>query len=50
MVMFARHSGQPLSEVLQMHPRDMETWLSFDAQEAEEARFAQMRNQHYGRG
>lgn len=42
-MIFARHTGQPLDVVLAMHPRDMDTWLDLDAQEASEHRLAQMR-------
>lgn len=30
MIRFARKRGVPLSEVLAMHPRDMDTWILLD--------------------
>jgi hypothetical protein len=38
-VRFARMTGQPFSEALSMHPRDMETWIVQIEQDATEARF-----------
>ncbi len=43
MVAFARHARLPLTEVLQWHPRDIETWMALDEVEAQEQRFAAMR-------
>lgn len=33
-VAFARRTGQPLLDVLRWHPRDMETWMALDAEQA----------------
>lgn len=44
--MFAKATGQPLLQVLQWHPRDLDTWMAQLEEEAQEARFAQLREEH----
>jgi hypothetical protein len=45
--MFARSRNQPLMDVMEKwHPRDLDTWLELDAMEAEEGRFAELRQEH----
>lgn len=52
-VAFARQRGLSLTEVMQWHPRDFDTWVALDEEESEEGRFAQLRREHneaMGRG
>lgn len=42
-----------MSSVLDWHPRDLDTWMNFDAQAEQEARFARLHSEHseqHGRG
>jgi hypothetical protein len=47
---FARGSGQSFLEVLQWHPRDIDTWLAEATAEREQQeqdeRFAQLQREH----
>jgi hypothetical protein len=47
LVTFARHTGQSLRDVIEWwDPRDVDTWIELDMAQAEEARFAEHRQEH----
>jgi hypothetical protein len=53
LVWFARHSGQSFLEVLEWHPRDIDTWIQLDLQKASEDRMESARQElkrQMGRG
>ncbi len=50
LILFCMKFDQPLSEVLQWHPRDMDTWIALALAETEQAeqdrRFEKLREEH----
>jgi hypothetical protein len=44
-IAFARANSLSLMEVLQWHPRDMDTWAALNQAEAQDRRFEQMHQQ-----
>ncbi len=48
LVQFARSTGQPLSEVLAMHPRDMDTWIVQSQMDEQDARFDRKHREQSG--